>query len=37
MELPLNPQLNVNDNSKTDESFKQQGTTVNLGSGATYN
>lgn len=40
MEIPItNPQLNANleDNSKVDDSFKQQGTTVNLGSGATYN
>lgn len=40
MEIPItNPHLSANleDNSKVDDSFKQEGTTVNLGSGATYN
>ena len=40
MDIPItNPQVRatVEDNSKTDDSFAQQGTTVNLGSGATYN
>ena len=40
MEIPItNPHLSANleDNSKVDDSFNQQGTTVNLGSGATYN
>ena len=40
MDIPItNPHLSANleDNSKIDDSFKQQGTTVNLGSGATYN
>lgn len=40
MEIPItNPHLSANleDSSKVDDSFKQEGTTVNLGSGATYN
>ena len=40
MDIPItNPHLSANleDNSKVDDSFKQQGTTVNLGNGATYN
>ena len=40
MDIPItNPHLSANleDNSKVDDSFKQEGTTVNLGSGATYN
>lgn len=34
-----NPALNLNldDNTKIDESLKQEGTTINLGAGATYN
>ena len=40
MDIPItNPNLSASleDNSKVDDSFKQEGTTVNLGSGATYN
>ena len=40
MEIPItNPHLSANleDNSKVDDSFTQSATTVNLGSGATYN
>lgn len=40
MDIPItNPHLSANleDNSKIDDSFKQQGTTVNFGNGATYN
>ena len=40
MDIPItNPNLSASleDNSKVDDSFTQQGTTVNLGSGATYN
>ena len=40
MDIPItNPHLSANleDNSKVDDSFAQQGTTVNLGTGATYN
>lgn len=40
MDIPItNPHLSANleDNSKVDDSFTQSGTTVNLGSGATYN
>lgn len=29
--------LSFDDNSKVDDSFKQEGTTINLGAGATYN
>ena len=34
-----NPSLNLSldDNSKIDDSLKQEGTTINLGAGATYN
>ena len=40
MEIPItNPHVSANleDNSKVDDSFSQQATTVNLGNGATYN
>lgn len=40
MDIPItNPHLSANleDNSKVDESFQQQGTTVNIGNGGTYN
>ena len=39
MDLPINPHINtqLEDNSKTDESFTQQGNTVNIGQGAVYN
>ena len=40
MDIPItNPHISANleDNSRVDDSFKQQGTTVNLGTGATYN
>lgn len=39
MEIPINPTIEtqLTDNSTTDESFNQQGNTVNIGAGATYN
>ena len=40
MELPLSKpvvDVQMEDNSTTDESFNQQGSTVNIGAGATYN
>ena len=40
MDLPIsNPIIDIqsDDNSTTDESFNQQGSTVNIGAGATYN
>lgn len=39
MEIPINPKIEtqLTDNSTTDESFNQQGNTVNIGAGATYN
>ena len=36
-EPKINIEPNLNDNSKTDESFSQANTTVNIGNGGTYN